>query len=91
MRLYNGLDVLGAAVADFDLVSVEDFVQLMLLWEMEVDEGQELLSNVGSDGSTERGIIPCDVAFSVFLFVSWLVHLFFVFIIFKCVLVPALF
>ena len=39
----------------------------MLFWEVLVDEGEELSTNVGLDVSAVRGVEPCYVPFSLLL------------------------
>ena len=82
--------VFGAAVADLDLVPVEDFVQLVLFGEMGVNEGKELLADVGGDGNTEWGVVPRYIAFSAFPFLAFLVGLGVLLAVFQLVLVSAL-
>ena len=65
MRRDDGLHVWHAAVADFDSVSVEDFSELIVMWEASVDDLEEPLANVGANIGTVRGVEPDDVSASV--------------------------
>ena len=57
-----GFHIRGAAVTNFDGISVEYFVISVVGGEVLVDELQELLSYVGSDVCAERWIKPYDVS-----------------------------
>ena len=47
MRLYDGLHVGGAAVANFDVFSVDDFAEMVIFREVFIDQFEELLPKIG--------------------------------------------
>ena len=47
MRLYDGLHVGGAAVANFDVFSVYDFAEMVIFREVFIDQFEELLPKIG--------------------------------------------
>ena len=61
--------VVHAALTDFDVVSVEDFPELLVFGKVFVYWGEESVFDVGSGVFTKRRVVPEDVvALSVFPF-----------------------
>jgi len=56
------LDVGAAAVAQFNVVLVEYFIQLVVERELRFEDFEELLSDVGGVALTIRWIEPYDIA-----------------------------
>ena len=56
MVIYYSFDVAHATVAQFERVSVENFVETIRFGEMLVDQGEETFSHVGCYILTVRGV-----------------------------------
>ena len=71
MCLYDGSYIFCTAVRDFDTVSVDDFSESMLGWEVLINECKEAFANVCFHCSVVRGVEPYDLpflfAFSLFV------------------------
>ena len=68
--------VIHAAVADFDCVTIKDFSNFVVFWEVLLYYGKESVSDIGAYIFAEWGVVPeYVVLLSVFSFVScgWLV------------------
>ena len=65
MALDDVFDVFCAAVTDFDVITVEYFIEFMMPWEMLVDKLKEFAANLGFNVLIEWGIEPYDIAFPV--------------------------
>ena len=80
MTLDDTFHIFRAAVTDFDGVTVEDLIELMVLREMLIDQLKELSGDFGFYVLVVRRIEPCDVAFTIFwlvvCLVSWVVRKF---------------
>ena len=61
------LDILGCAIAHFRIVPIYEFVEVMVLGEMLVQQLQKECSNLGPHRRIERGVKVKDTSFS-FLF-----------------------
>ena len=55
---YNALDIRHAAIANFNCVAVEYFVQTTCRWEVFIEKLQEIPRDVGFNGFAERGVEP---------------------------------
>ena len=63
--------VIHAAVADFDCVTIKDFSNFVVFWEVLVFYGKESVSDIGAYIFAEWGVVPeYVVPLSVFSFVS---------------------
>ena len=91
--LNYGSHVGGAAVAEFDGFSVENFVEWVVAVEMFVDKSEEAFSNVCFEVGCIRGVEPCDFALAFFLsvLVLFLVLVFFYLLEFEFGVVSAFF
>jgi hypothetical protein len=59
---YNALYIRHAAIAKFNCVTVEYFVQRTCRWEVFIEKLQEIPRDVGSNGFAERGVEPDTVS-----------------------------
>ena len=71
MFFNDPLNVFGAAIAYFDGISVEEFVEFVRSWEVFVDKRYKGFCDVGSDVLTEWWVEPDDVSFSRSFLLSW--------------------
>ena len=63
--------VIHTAVADFDCVTIKDFSNFVVFWEVLVYYGKESVSDIGAYIFAEWGVVPeYVVLLTVFLFVS---------------------
>ena len=67
MRLYDGLHVGGAAVANFDVFSVYDFAEMVIFREVFIDQFEELLPKIGFKRCIVGRCKPDNVPFPCFL------------------------
>ena len=75
------------AVGDFNSVAIEILIQVAALWEVLIQQFEELLANIGGDTVIPRRIEPCDIPMP--LPSSFLIcHMFFIvyFFIITCLL-----
>jgi hypothetical protein len=59
---YNALYIRQAAIANFNCVKVEYFVQRTCRWDVFIERLQEIPRNVGFNGFAERWVEPGNVS-----------------------------
>ena len=57
--------VVHAAVADFDVIPVEDLVKYVSFGKMLVDEVEEFVSNISRNMLAKGWVIPYNVSFAI--------------------------
>ena len=65
MALDDAFDVFSAAVAYFNGIGVEDFVELVVFGEVLVNKLQKSSGNFGLDVLVKWWVEPCDMAFAI--------------------------
>ena len=80
VTLDDAFDVFGAAVAYFNGIAVEDFVELVVFGEVLVNKLQKSSANFGLDVLVKWWVEPCDMAFAILWLrvfrIGWLVRKF---------------
>ena len=65
MALDDTFDVFGAAVAYFNGIAVEDFVELVVFGEVLVNKLQKSSGNFGLDVLVKWWVEPCDISLAI--------------------------
>ena len=77
MRIYNARYIRHAAVADFNIVPVENFMEFMILREMIVEKTEKFIGyvclNVLTVWRVEPGDVPFPFLFGVSFIVGWVI------------------
>lgn len=67
----NAFHIVHARIAYLHIVSVEQFMQFMVTWEMFVQDAKEAVGDISFNIHVEWGIEPHDVAFPLPFRLSW--------------------
>ena len=77
MRIHNGIHIRHAAVADFNIDPVENFMELVVLREIFVEKTEKFIGyvclNVLTVWRVEPGDVPFPFPFDVSFVVGWVI------------------
>ena len=65
------MDVVHAAITQFDCIFIDDFIEFVFWWEAHTEEAEEFLSYVGDDIFAIWGVEPSYFSSSPFVFAGF--------------------